>query len=520
MAEKAAHGGTATGRLQLGGLVLDLAAGELLTADHRPAGLRRQALDLLLVLGRRAGQVVGKDELMSLVWPDVVVGEGSLTQAIADVRRALGDTEHRLVRNVARRGYLLAPDTAADSPELSIVVMPLTVEGEVEDNEWFADALHGDLVIEVARLPGSLVIARDTAATYKGKAIDPRQVSRELRVRHVVLGSLRYEGSRIRLNLALVSGDTGIQSWAESFVVERAQLPQSLAEFAIQIERALQPELYRSVIERRAALSPLEVSADDLAMRAFALWFHDFNAQNTNEALKLCERAVALDPDSVRGWWGLSFMNYQGVINRWLPDASAAVRRIDDAAASLGRLTPDGHATYQARVIQAFLKHDLPALLRLTAAWAERHRHPTAFAARGLALLVNGHADEAVAALEKALRLSPRDPIRAEFQYRLAMAHFLAGRYEMAADWGLTAADTNPGLPWPPIHAAAMQRLGRTEAARQAFAEFMKRHPTFDYDHIRQRLPGDKPKAAEGRERLESSLRRIGSRGGKGVPRG
>jgi TolB-like protein len=515
MNEPTAREGAATGRLQLGGLVLDLEAGELLTADHRLAGLRRQALDLLLVLGRRAGQVVGKDELMNLVWPDVVVGEGSLTQAIADVRRALGDTEHRLVRNVARRGYLLAPDTAADAPALSIVVMPLTVDGEADDIEWFADALHGDLVIEVARLPGSLVIARDTAATYKGKAVDPRQVSRELRVRHIVLGSLRYEGNLVRLNLALVSGDTGAQSWAESFVVERAQLPQSLAEFAVQIERALQPELYRSAVERRAALSPLEVSADDLAMRAMATWFRGFTAANTNDALKLCERAVALDPDSVRGWWGLSFMNYQGVVNRWLADPSAAIRRIDDAAASLGRLMPDGHGTYQARVIQAFLKQDLPALARVTAAWTDRYPHPIAFAARGLALLLNGHADEAVDALEKALRLSPRDPIRAEFQYRLAMAHFVAGRYELAGDWGLTAADTNPGLPWPPIHAAAMKRLGRTAEARQAFADFMARQHGFEPDHIVQRLPGDNPRFAEGRERLLTSLREIGMRQGR-----
>ena len=497
-------------RLQLGGLVLDLAAGELLAADGRPAGLRRQALDLLLVLGRRAGHVVAKDELMNLVWPDVVVGEGSLTQAIADVRRALGDTEHRLVRNVARRGYLLEPDTAADLPALSIVVMPLTVDGVVDDADWFADALHGDLVLEVSRLPGSFVIARDTAATYKNRTVDPRQVARELRVRHIVQGSLRYEGRLVRLNLALVSGDTGVQSWAESFVVERAELPQSMVEFAIRIERALQPELFRSAVERRAALSPLEVSADDLAMRAMATWLAGFNAENTNAALKLCERAVALDPDSVRGWSGLSFMNYQGVVNRWLADPTAAVRRIDDAAANLARLSPDGHWTYQARTIQAFLKQDLRALTRVTAAWTERHRHPIALAGRGYALLLNGEADEAVSALEKALRLSPRDPIRAEFQYRVAMGHFLAGRYEDAVEWGLTAADTNPRLPWPPIHAAAMQRMGRTDTARQALVDFNAQHPGFAPDHILQRLPGDNPRLMEGRERLVSSLKEIG----------
>ena len=249
MNEPSAAAQTAVDRLPLGSFVLDLAAGELLSADRQPAGLRRQALEVLLVLGRRAGQVVGKDELMDLVWPDVVVGEGSLTQAIADVRRALGDTEHRLVRNVARRGYMLVPDAALDdAPALSIAVMPLDVEGDAEASDWLADALHGDLVSELTQVHDVVVMARDTAATYKGKPIDPRQVARELRVRYIVRGSLRYEGTVIRLNLALVDGGNGVQLWAESFVIERARLPQALAELAVQIVLVLRPELYRSAV--------------------------------------------------------------------------------------------------------------------------------------------------------------------------------------------------------------------------------------------------------------------------------
>ena len=102
-------------QLRLAGFVLDLAAGELRTADHQLAGLRKQALDVLLVLGARAGRVVTKDELMRSVWRDVVVGEGSLAQAISDARHVLRDHDHRLVRNVARRGYMLVPDPALDA---------------------------------------------------------------------------------------------------------------------------------------------------------------------------------------------------------------------------------------------------------------------------------------------------------------------------------------------------------------------------------------------------------------------
>jgi tetratricopeptide (TPR) repeat protein len=129
-----------------------------------------------------------------------------------------------------------------------------------------------------------------------------------------------------------------------------------------------------------------------------------------------------------------------------------------------------------------------------------------------MATLLNGQADEAVAALETALRLSPRDSIRAEWQYRLAMAHFCAGRCELAIDWGQTAADTNPNLPWPPVHAAAMQGLGQVDAARQAFSAHMARHPGFEAGHIVQRLPGGHPQFVEARERLVASLKAVGMR--------
>ena len=376
----------------------------------------------------------------------------------------------------------------------------------MQKSDWLADALHGDLVSELTQLHDVVVLARDTAATYKGKPIDSRQAARELRVRYIVRGSLRYEGTVVRLNLALVDGSNGVQLWAESFVIE--QLPSCWrCDLAVQIVLVLRPELYRSAVARRAELSALEVTADDLAMRAFARWYRGLHGDNIVEALKLLERAVALDPDSVRGWGGLSFVNLHGVLNAWLPDRDAALRRIDDAAAQLQRLDAEGNYTYQVRTIQSFLRQDRPAMLRVTTAWIERSRFPHAFGARAYALLLSGNADEAIADLHHALRLSPRDPIRAEWQYRLAMVHFVAATYDLACDWSQTAADTNPNLLWPPIHAAAMQCLGQEASARQSFSEHLTRHPHFEVDNIMLRLPGERPQFVEARERLITSLK-------------
>jgi len=287
-------------QLRLASFVLDLAAGELRTSEHQLAGLRKQALDVLLVLGARAGQVVTKDELMRSVWRDVVVGEGSLAQAISDVRHVLRDDDHRLVRNVARRGYVLVPDPApagpiaamppqslatapgpdtpslnstsastppplsrrrlstaiaalslvvvtlggtiallkseaqrgpaattrpslaAEVPSVSLVVLPLKSEAGAAD-DWIADAITADLTASMGRMSGSFVIGPGTALTYKGKEADPRDVARELGVRYVVLGSMRHDGDRIRLNLAMVDGESGLQQRGQQIDIERTR---------------------------------------------------------------------------------------------------------------------------------------------------------------------------------------------------------------------------------------------------------------------------------------------------------
>lgn len=597
MNDQASEPAAAAQRLQLGAFVLDLAAGELFTADGERAGLRRQALDLLLLLGRRAGQVVGKDELMQAIWPQVVVGEGSLTQAVADLRRVLGDREHRLVRNVARRGYLLvpgplpqAPPTPAaqaaappapapaaaapagpgdtpraghataparlspagrlaslalaavvlagagwlasrtavpawrspadlarvplprEVPTLSIIVLPLAVEGGDEAVGWLADALHGDLVTEVARLQGSLVIARDTAASYKGRTVDPRQVAREMGVRHVVQGRLRQQGATVRLGLALVDGETGVQRWAETFETDRAQLANSVADFAVAIERTLAGALWRSTAERRAALAPHEVTADDLAMQGFALWYRGVTRENVAAARALFDRAVAMDPDSPRGWAGVHFTTANLLLNGWSTDRAADLHRAETAATNLERVDRDGSYTYSAKTFLLFVKRDYPAMLRHTAEWCGRYRLPLAFGAHGAALILGGRFDDAVPVIEQALRLGPRDPFRFEWQYRLATAHFGAGRYELAREWSQAAANTNPAAAYPPLHAAALQRLGRADEAQRAFDEHLQRHPGYAAAQVRVRFPGTAPAHAEMRDRLLASLRALGLR--------
>jgi DNA-binding winged helix-turn-helix (wHTH) protein/TolB-like protein len=397
-------------------------------------------------------------------------------------------------------------------PPLSIIVLPLTTEGDAPADTHLADALHGDLINQVARLQSSLVISRDTAATYKGRAADPRQVAREMGVRHVVQGRLSQEGATVRLNIALIDGETGAQRWADTLVADRARLAQTVSDFAVAIERTLAAELIRTTAERRGALSPAEVTADDLAIQGYALWYRGVTRDNVLAAQSLFDRALAIDPDSARAWAGIQFTTANLLLNNWAADRPATVRRHEEATTNLQRVDRDGSPTYSAKTMQRFVERDFPALLRVTTEWTERYRLPLSLGAHGAALYLNGRFDEAVPVLERALRLGPRDPFRAEWQYRLALAHFGAAHYELARDWSQTAAITNAALVWPPIHAAALHRLGRHDEARQALAEHMRRHPGFTAAQAMSRLPSQEPGFVEARERLLGSLRELGLR--------
>lgn len=392
----------------------------------------------------------------------------------------------------------------------SMVLLPLRIEGESADGEWFADVLLGDLISALSRVQGSFVIARDTALTYKGKTVDPREVARELNVRYVVRGSLRRDGAQIRLDMALIDGGNGRQRWTETFSFDRAQLGQALDDFTFRLTRHLSMEVYKSAADRTAALSADAVTADDLAMRAVGLWFRGVTRENLLEANRLFEQAVAKDPDSVRGWGGVAYINANLLTNGWAADRAAAVRRIEEAAAQLDRLDPDSFYGGQAKVIRSFVRRDWQEMLRNGENWVRLHQHAVAHGGYAIALIFNGRPAEAIPQLERALRLSPRDSIRGEWQYRLALAHFLVGQYEQSREWGLTAQATNPRLPWPPVHAAAMLRLGKKEEARQVFDDFMKRNPAYTAERIAQRMPDADPRFVEGRGQLVASLRELG----------
>jgi DNA-binding winged helix-turn-helix (wHTH) protein/tetratricopeptide (TPR) repeat protein len=508
-------------RLQLGDLTLDVDHGELWSRDGSLAPLRPRSLRLLLELARHAGHVVGKDELLEAVWPGLVVVEGSVAQAIADIRRLLGPRAHEIVRTVARRGYLLVPDAGegqrpvqafADVPQalpwLSIAVLPLQVQSPDAPLGALASALHHDLVTALAHLPGARLVARDAvAAVAPDGFVDPRRIGAAFGVRHVVRGAVRLEGGLMRWNVSLADGRTGEEHWAEVFRIPMAEAADRLGAFVVQVERALQAGLYRACAADASRAAPQD--ADGLAVQAFALWFSGFTRPNVERGMRLLSQAVALDPDVPRAWAGLCFMTFSAYCQGWDVDADTAFTRVEQAVHHLERLDRDGNYTDQAKAVLLGLRRDLPTLLAHAREWVLRHGHPTAHGTLGAALLGSGEFEAAQAALLQALHLSPRDPYRSEWQHRLAMCHFALADFEQAAHWSRLALQTNTAVARAPLHAAALAQVGQERAARQALQEHERQHGPFDEELLLRGWPGDDARWVAAREAVLQALKRL-----------
>ena len=231
------------------------------------------------------------------------------------------------------------PAANAPAHALSLVVMPLLDEGGADGS--LADIITSDVITSLGQLTGMLVISRDTAFTYKGKTVDPRDVARELGVGYVVRGSMRREGDRVQLNLAMVDGNTGLQSWSQQFAFKRTELDAGLQTVTAQVGRGLGVELMKASARRSVALKPDQLEADDIAIRVRGLYFQGWSKENATEALRLFEEAVRRDPKSVRGWGGVGIIHTLMVFSGWAADRAHAsgehAKRLRRAAAGACR---------------------------------------------------------------------------------------------------------------------------------------------------------------------------------------
>jgi adenylate cyclase len=458
-------------------------------ALYGPSGqkdLRRKSFEVLRYLVEHAGRVIAKQELMKAVWPDVIVGDESLTQCVSEVRRALGDDDQRIIKTVPRRGYLLdvsisptrdpqtfMPSSTPEPPDRpSIAVLPFT-DLSGEGQEYFADGMVEDLTTELSRFSELFVIARNSSFQYRGKAVDIQQVARDLGVRYILEGSVRKAGERIRISAQLIDGATGAHLWAERYDRHVQGIFDIQDEITTSIVGRIGPELLAAEYARASRKPPHSLSAWECVIRALFLSSQQSEAA-TGNSLRLLEQALDHDPDYAQALgmkaWIMVFRAFQG----W-GDMAPALVQAKTLIAHAMAVDNDELWPHLAQGMVGYATRDNEAAMAaLTRAVALSPNSVNARGHLGIAHAFGGRSTEAVASIDYAVRLSPRDTFLSDFQLYYAFAHFQGARYELGLQFAQQAHRMRPGHPYPLLLGAACAGHLAEEATASALLRELK----------------------------------------------
>jgi adenylate cyclase len=412
-------------------------------------------------------------------------------------------------------GWPFFPRRSSDSteaPRLSIVVLPFSNLSGDPSQDYFADGITEDLTSDLSRIAGSFVISRNTAFTFKGKAVDARQIGRELGVRYVLEGSVRRMGGTVRVNAQLIDAGTGAHLWAEQMDVDQST-PALQNNFGIanRLARLLSVELVN--VEGRRALRA-DPDAVDLTMRGWSVLNGGPNKEEVQRSVALFEDALRIDPENSQARVGLAQALTLVYRNRSDPEPAKVLARADEAASRAIAAAPNNaHAHYvKAEVLGLSNRFDA-ALATYDRAIALDHNHAAAYVGRARNLNVIGRSAEALAPVERAIRLSPRDPELYVWYFVLCHANTHLARDAQAIDWCLKSIATGKTFWFAYVDlASAYAWRGQQAEAAAAVAELLKLRPGFTVKTMVQEgsETSDNPAFRKEFQRIVEGARRAG----------
>lgn len=483
---------------------LDLKRG-CLRADDREIELRPKSFEVLCYLVENAGRLVSKAELIKAIWPNIAVTDESLARCVSDIRLVLGDSEQRIIKTQPRRGYLFAAPLllAADgipaeirtgapsmrtprrfrprrasrklAPRFSIVVLPFANVSGDPAQDCLADLITEGLTTNLSRIRDAFVIARSTALTYKGKAVDVRQIGHELGVRYVLEGSEQHSGTRVRVSAQLIDVETGAHLWADRFDADRANLLQMQDDIATRLARALHIELAAVEAARTPEMHPSNPNAEDLALRGEAMFLrYGADREELGTAFKLCERALEIDPNNVRALSILAERYATRLARMQSTDREADIRLADEFASRALAADPNSYHAHHAKARSLIAQKcaeeaiiEAERSLRLNPSFIPTY---VAFCQANLAL---GLPEKTIEYADRAKRLSPPDPYLHAFHAQEGLAHIMLRRDDRAVACLHQAVANNPRFPTSVAYLAAVLALTGLESHAK---EMLKRY--------------------------------------------
>jgi adenylate cyclase len=382
-----------------------------------------------------------------------------------------------------------APENTLPLPDKpSIAVLPFVSMSDDPKDEFFSDGITEDIITLLAKSPYLFVIARTSAFTYKGKAIDVKRVSEELGVRYVLEGSVRRSGQTIRITAQLIDALTGYHLWADRYDRDISEVFAIQDEIALKIMKTVHVKLptWDSAGDTGRGTANVEAYLKDLEGRQ--RW-HRTSPQENALARKLCEQAIALDPNYARAYEGLAFTH---LADAWIfgtsePKESARLAvELGEKAVALDESSASAHA--HLGTLYAYARRFDEAIDEVEKALASDQNSPEILLQAGAVMMYSGRAEEAISFFHKVLRL---DPLALGWHLVvLAQAYRMAGRYEEAYEEARKAVELDPRNPIAYIVLTVSSVLaGREQDARAAAAELLKINPRFSVRKYAEAVP-------------------------------
>jgi adenylate cyclase len=373
-----------------------------------------------------------------------------------------------------------APAAKVQAPSVtpSIIVLPFANLSNNPDQEYFADGITEGLTADLSRIPGSLVVARNTAFSYKGNPVDAEQVARELDVRYVLAGGVRRDNEGVRLNAQMIDAETGRMSWAEEFYTDRAGLAEVHKEIVVRVVQTLDLEPAEALA---AGIEPSRGDPDarDLIMRGWAWSHRPYSAATWQEAQHAFERALEIDPGSVDARIGLARVLAGKLAEGWASSVqqdSTRAERLLGEAIERDATRPAAHLTMgvlrrmQNRLTEARSEFETTIALDPNDAHALYHL--------GVTLMFLGQPEAGIPHIQNAVRRDPHDPNITTLYWALGTCHLLLGQADEAIEFLGKARAANSRLWFPHLYlAGAFGLRGDIDEARAALAQSIKLNP-------------------------------------------
>jgi TolB-like protein/DNA-binding winged helix-turn-helix (wHTH) protein/cytochrome c-type biogenesis protein CcmH/NrfG len=522
-------------QLCFGGYVLDGRRRELRRGEE-PIALEPQVFDVLLFLVQNRERVVTKDDLIAAVWDGRIISDSTLTSRITAARKAVGDSgeQQSLIKTYARKGFRFvgevrsgletdgngrspeqartvsaepisgaAGDAVADkalgtvnpgaplnwSGRPSVAVLPFNNLSGDPEQEYFSDGIAEDIITALSKYRSLVVIARNSSFAFKGGGGDVRRVGLTLGAEYLVEGSVRKIGQRVRMTAQLVETEGGRQLWAERYDRDLQDLFQVQDEITTTIAARIEPEISaaeRQRVERKAVPA---LHAWDF-FRLGTKHFYKSTPADNLEAQRLFRRAIELDPNLAEAY---GYLSYAIVLSMVYFEAEPNEERLTEAIA-IGRKgveldDQDGLIRFMYGRALLAAKAYGDALAELETAVELNPCLAASYCGLGDSLVYEGRISEAIPYFQRAIELSPYDPLRWAFYAYGALAHIFAREFELASEWAQRATRVPNAHYWAFAHrVAALGYLEYSEDLRVAIGDLLQRKPDFACNFARKRL--------------------------------